>query len=230
MGRLLPPLPSRPPRSPATDAMKTIFPYIAASTAEVAPRMNICVGDGLAYIDERPSDRDDQGILWTRQVLAHGQGTPLYGKIHVTRQRHAVLALLCQVCGGEPDENDDGILWLLPGRWQGEPVSYPPICQPCCVKALRMCPPLRQSHTVLRVRDVEPYGVLARQFDSACREIRPDPVLMRYGDPRLPMSLGVQQVVTLRGVGTLTHPTACGHRAEAVAELAEAVVEVQSGP
>ncbi|MEV4165174.1 hypothetical protein [Nonomuraea dietziae] len=95
-----------------------IFPYIACSTAEpfILKRLSV-TDDILGYEDEQPADRDAEGVLWARQHHAYGQGRPRFGHIHTPRQRHAAAALLCQVCGRDPDENDDGILWLLPGLY-----------------------------------------------------------------------------------------------------------------
>lgn len=60
-------------------------------------------------------DLAGHSVLWVRQVSASPHGRPMFGKIHAARQRQAVLQLLCQVCGGQPDRSDNGILWLLPG-------------------------------------------------------------------------------------------------------------------
>lgn len=188
----------------------TVFPYIARTDAELyVVRQLTVTGGRLAYADERPHDRDEQGVLWERQVMAHQVGKPIFGKIHIARQRHASLCLLCQVCGLDPDENDDGILWLLPGPVdagaRSSPdrlVLYPPICQPCCDKALRMCPPLREGHEVLRVGSVEPAGVLGILHDADAQPVSGE-MPFRYGHPDLPMVLAVQQMLLLNDVTTV---------------------------
>ncbi|MGW7424152.1 hypothetical protein ACWGJB_29675 [Streptomyces sp. NPDC054813] len=160
----------------------------------------------VAYPDETTADRDSYGVLWIRQIRAPEQGMPLYGKIHSARQRHAVLNLLCQICGQEPDENPDGVLWLLPAL-PGQPAeddgngiitTYPPVCRPCARLALRQCPPLRRGHALLRVRDVQVHGVTGAAFTlSASRAVFREAVEHAYGDPALATVVAIQQLLRL---------------------------------
>lgn len=56
-----------------------VVPYIAQWTGESAGRMRITYrqrGDGIAYVDERPSDRDRHGVLWSRITSHQGRGQP----------------------------------------------------------------------------------------------------------------------------------------------------------
>lgn len=160
----------------------------------------------IAYPRETPTDRDAHGVLWARQTYAPDRGTPLYGKIHSARQRHAALNLLCQICGGDPDENRDGVLWLLPtlpglppdDDGAGIVTTYPPVCRPCARRALAQCPPLRRGHALLRVRDVQAHGVTGTAFtphrDGAVAQ---EAVEHAYGDPALARVVAVQQLLRL---------------------------------
>jgi hypothetical protein len=40
---------------------------------------------GLAYVDERPYDRDSNGILWRRMPSTPGKGKPQYAAVRVRR-------------------------------------------------------------------------------------------------------------------------------------------------
>ena len=121
-----------------------VVPYVTSwseeekQPAEIILRTSMGIGFGIAYADETPTDRDRDGILWTRRNLRHGHGRPQFGKIHSLRQRRAMRRLLCQVCAQPADRNDDGVLWLLPDYYQeaeGWPENYdlaePPICLAC---------------------------------------------------------------------------------------------------
>jgi len=194
-----------------------VHPYIARSDVECYQLDTLSVRQGrLVYTDERPGDRDAQGVLWARQVMKHGQGQPVFGKIQVARQRHACIALLCQVCGGEPDENDDGILWLLPfssgpqsplhARVDEVTTCYPPICRTCCAMALRMCPPLRAGHMILRVTDVGPPAeVQGCLHDGQGNPVGNDDQAFAFDDPRLPLVLATHQLIRLHDSLIVAH-------------------------
>ncbi|WP_152552109.1 hypothetical protein [Actinokineospora spheciospongiae] len=97
-------------------------------------------------------------MLWQRAPSAPGQGAPQFAAVHSARQRQVMGELLCQVCAGPADQNDDdGTLWLLqdrrtdwPGWPQGMDVTEPPICVHCLPIAIRACPALRESHAAIR--------------------------------------------------------------------------------
>lgn len=114
--------------------------------------------------------------------------------------------MLCQVCGEEPDEDEHGVLWLLPSsvaslRWAADAIRtpYPPICLRCKENSLRMCPPLRERHTVLRVTDVDVYGVRGILHKIRGHELRPCAFkeTVSYHDPRVSLILAIQQVLSL---------------------------------
>ncbi|MEE4598202.1 hypothetical protein V2J94_41275 [Streptomyces sp. DSM 41524] len=135
-------------------------PYIATWTGESAIEQHVVLGSlyGIAYADETPADRDERGVLWTRRTSAQGSGQPELGSVHAHRQRRAMEALLCQVCGGPADRDERGTLWLLEDNqsdWAGWPEDaltvHPPVCLPCAREATRRCPHLAGKHVAVRV-------------------------------------------------------------------------------
>ncbi len=122
----------------------------------------------LAYLNERPWDRDSNGILWRRMPSRPGKGKPQYGKVHFLRQRQAMDALLCQVCGrpAGKDATADGLLWLLGENpddltnWPAEMVTgHPPVCLSCAWLSVGACPHLRKQYAAVRVRRFSLIGV-----------------------------------------------------------------------
>lgn len=180
-------------------------PFIARMTGEPLPSMDEVIGrDGrVGYPDETPADRDARGVLWLRQVHAPTDGVPSYGCTHAARQRHAALYLLCQICGADPDENAEGVLWLLPGRLVTDDdraiiTTYPPVCGPCAQLALQQCPPLRRAHTLLRVSDVDVYGVFGAAFTfTATGIVCGEPAEHAYSDPAITRVVAAQQLLRL---------------------------------
>jgi hypothetical protein len=74
--------------------------------------------------------------------------------------------LLCQVCAGPADQNEEGTLWVLKdhrGDWPDWPnrmgVTEPPICLPCLRMSVRACPALKRGHVVIRARCSPAAGV-----------------------------------------------------------------------
>jgi hypothetical protein len=191
------------------DSGMMVAPYMARRADERhADWRDVTVSDGrVCYVDEVPADRDTHGVLWVRQP-GGGTGRVVFGQIHSQRQRHASLALLCQVCGDEPDENEDGVLWLLPttrdvlrARFGTGPVltPYPPVCASCCAAAIRQCPPLRAGHAVLRAADVSVYGVYGKvfQLDAGRLMVSDQCEFFSYDDPNIGMVVAAQQALSL---------------------------------
>ena len=151
---------------------------ITAWSAERSPHPQVIAlpGEGLAYPNELPYDRDPDGILWTRMTLQRGHGRPEFGRVHPGRQRRAMRKLLCQVCGGPADRTKDGVLWLLNDargdwpRWpEGLAATHPPVCRPCARASTRLCPHLRGGSVAVRVKDFRVrgvYGTLYRRTGS----------------------------------------------------------------
>ncbi|MFJ2111904.1 hypothetical protein ACIOEX_08320 [Streptomyces sp. NPDC087850] len=169
-------------------------PYIAKWSAEQPPDLRIVAkGQGIGYADERPYDRDTDGVLWTRVPSLPGKGRPEFGRVHALRQLRAMRELLCQVCGHPAHRSADGVLWLL-GEDSGDAdfwttdltTAHPPLCMPCALTSLRACPHLRERYTALRVRAFAPAGVQGALY----RPGHPSPVAVdaagvAFGDPRI---------------------------------------------
>ncbi|MEU0881170.1 hypothetical protein ABZ345_21390 [Lentzea sp. NPDC005914] len=145
-----------------------IAPYITAWSAEQdLPCVLVERADHrIGYANELLSDRDRHGVLWQQTALRHGVGRPEFARVHPLRQRRAMELLLCQVCGGPADQNDDGVLWLLRDhtddwpQWpEGMASVEPPVCLPCVPVAMRLCPALRRGAVVVRVRECPIAGV-----------------------------------------------------------------------
>jgi hypothetical protein len=172
---------------------------------------------GIAYPDERPRDRDDHGVLWTRVSSKPGQGRPQFGKVHARRQRRAMTKLLCQVCGQPADRNNDGILWLIgedprrPGTWPDPLYTvHPPVCAECAVRSVRTCPHLRRQCTALRVSAFDLTGVRGVLYAQGFPGIGAI-VGVAYDDPRIRWVRAGQLIVHLRDY-TITNPdTASGN-------------------
>ncbi|WP_328469563.1 hypothetical protein [Streptomyces sp. NBC_00448] len=207
------PVPTPKERSRAVDAppSQPTVPYIASWTAESRPAARIVnrpSGRGIAYADETLHDRDRHGVLWYRSVIRPGQGRPKFGTVHAARQRRTMRKLLCQVCAGPADRNDDGVLWLLGDDrddWPGWPeemgATHPPVCLPCAALSVRMCPFLRRGgHVAVRVRDPRPGGVLGALYEPGPAGPLPvGQVLLPWWDVRMPWVLASQMAMELRG-------------------------------
>lgn len=152
-----------------------VVPYITAWSEEKArvhpPVVIRPDGGGIGYATETLGDRDLRGVLWHRVAYRLGEGKPLFGNVHSTRQRTAMRHLLCQVCARPADENRKGVLWLLPDLRTQVPtwpdwidVTEPPICRPCVELSTRLCPRLRRSHTLFRARTHDVTGAWGSRY------------------------------------------------------------------
>ena len=91
-----------------------VVPYITQWTGERGPRPQVVMRRGrIAFADERPYDRDSDGVLWSRSPSQPGKGKPEFGKVHALRQRLAMERLLCQTPHGSKPSSCDG-------EWGGE--------------------------------------------------------------------------------------------------------------
>jgi hypothetical protein len=186
-----------------------VVPYIAAWSGEEDPSMRIVGRDlsGIGFVDETVSDRDERGVLWSRSTSQPGEGRPLFGQVHSSRQRRAMRRLLCQVCAKPADRNEQGVLWLLVDHrddWPGWPEnmgnSYPPMCLSCARLSIRACPTLRRGYVAVRTRRAPLSGVYGVRYIPA----RPFPVpadgaVVGYDDPAVLWVCAVQQVRSLQG-------------------------------
>ncbi|WP_232789040.1 hypothetical protein [Streptomyces odonnellii] len=193
----------------ATVARPDIVPYIASWSGEkkvpalVVPNPR---GPGIGYADEHSVDRDANGVLWKRVGAGRGKGRPEFGKVHSLRQHRAMRKLLCQVCGGAADRNEDGVLWLV-GDYPGDAgggaggftTTHPPVCAPCAIASVRACPHLRKRHVALRAGLVvtagvqgivhRPGGLFPEPYDAGG---------VLYDDTRIHWTVAAQLMVTLR--------------------------------
>lgn len=163
---------------------RVVAPYVTSWSEEEDPPFVLVErrAGGIGYEDEMLADRDRDGVLWFRTPVRPGQGRPVFGRVHPLRQRRAMRRLLCQVCAGPADCNEDGVLWLLkdhredwPSWPDGMGVTEPPICVPCVRTSLRLCPALRTGAAVVRAGSFGIAGVYGTRY---CRK---GPALVAVG-------------------------------------------------
>ncbi|MEV8393178.1 MULTISPECIES: hypothetical protein [unclassified Streptomyces] len=193
-----------------TPTRQALVPHIATWTEEQRPEATLIMsGWGIAYANELPHDRDEDGALWIRRQLRQGRGEPEYGNVHAERQRRVMSSLLCQVCAGPADRDERGVLWLLEdnrGDWAGWPndllTTHPPVCLPCAREAVRHCPHLLGGHVAVRVKQSDIFGVYGTRYQPGrLRPVAGSPVVVPYGDPAIRWVLAGQQV---RGLNSCT--------------------------
>jgi hypothetical protein len=169
---------------------RMVVPYITMWSGEddLQNQVQALPGHGIRYVDEVATDRDTHNILWYRTASRPGQGRPIFGQVNSLRQRRAMRRTLCQVCGGSPDVNDQGVLWLLQDHredWPGWPtrmaVTEPPICLPCAKTTIRLCPALRKSAVAVRVKQAKLAGVHGVRYAPDARPI--NDALVEFRDP-----------------------------------------------
>jgi hypothetical protein len=183
-------------------------PFIASWSAETTTQPEVTMRRGrLAYLNERPGDRDSNGILWRRVPSMPGKGKPQYGKVHFLRQRQAMDSLLCQVCGqpAKKDANANGLLWLLSedpedrSTWPADLVTgHPPVCLSCARLSIKACPHLRMQYAAVRVRRFSlsgVHGVLYRPSYPA--PVPHDVGGLDFGDHRMPWVQAAQLMMRL---------------------------------
>ncbi|MEU3355286.1 hypothetical protein [Streptomyces sp. NPDC037389] len=189
-------------------------PYITAWSGETRRTEAIVpnrMGTGITFLDgETVQDRDERGALWASRGLAPGRGEPLFGHVHSQRQRRCMRRRLCQVCGGPADHTNDGTLWLLdtagvegPFPLDVERTMQPPVCRRCALTAPSLCPALRRSHALVRVRKHTIVGVYGHQY-RYCRTARQvvsdGEEYVYYGAPALRWTLAGQLFIHMTGI------------------------------
>ncbi|WP_175437717.1 hypothetical protein [Streptomyces sp. WMMB 322] len=183
-----------------------MVPYITAWSSERPSAQPVVHrGTGIGFADEAPYDRDKDGVLWTRTGHSPGAGRPEFGQVHALRQRRAMRRLLCQVCGRQASRNREGVLWVIgeeatsSGSWPDDlTTSHPPLCEPCAVRSMQMCPHLRRRSVALRVRVHTPVGVHGALYQPG----GPRPTMwtvagVTYDDVRIRWTRAGQLVVRL---------------------------------
>jgi hypothetical protein len=187
-----------------------LVPYItrwSSERARVKPRVVVRPDRrGIGYSDERTYDRGPHGVLLDRSPSLPGKGRPMFGNVHPLRQQLAMQGLLCQVCGKPADRNENGVLWLIgedlrtQQSWAADlTTSHPPLCLPCAVQSVQVCPHLRTHYTALRVSTF----VLAGVFGALYRPERPYPVpvdtrVIAFDDPLIGWVRAGQLIMDLK--------------------------------
>lgn len=187
---------------------RVVAPYITAwSTEQNIPAVLVerPSGGGIAYPDETLVDRDRHGVLWYRTPSRHGQGRPVFGKVHPVRQRRAMQRLLCQVCAGPADQTEDGVLWLLkdhrkdwPSWPNGMGVTEPPVCVPCAGMAVRLCPALRKGAAAVRAGSFMVAGVHGTLYRGGPKPTAVGEATMPFEDPAIQWMRAMSLVRELR--------------------------------
>lgn len=183
-----------------------IAPYITKWSSEVDPPGTVIeVGGGIGYADEKPNDRDRHGVLWARAAQRPGEGRPLFARVHPFRQRRAMRMLLCGVCGGPADRDEDGVLWLLTDHrddWPDWPARMaavePPVCRPCVHLSVRLCPALRRGAVAVRARRYPITAVRGARYTGGQRPRAVEDATVFLDDPRIRWVKAVNLARTLQ--------------------------------
>jgi hypothetical protein len=179
-------------------------PYVTSWTAETCRPLELCAdrGRGIAYVEELPSDRDGEGVLWCRVPSRPGEGSPVFATVHSLRQRRAMAGLLCGVCAA-PAGSPEGAGWLVHDdrhAWPGWPehmvVTEPPVCARCAAEARQWCPALRHGVVAVRARSAV-FGVHGMAY--------------RFG--------GLHPVAVAETIVSYRNPAACWVRATALVRM-----------
>lgn len=193
-------------------------PHVALWSAE-RPTLDLLIGLGpavvvnpltgmpqLRFLDAPQVDarcRDANGVLWSPENDAQGQGEALLSQLNAKRQRRAVLDGRCQVC----DVAMDPVTFLLPRNMAGPATintAVAPLCKDCGPAALRYCPHLRTEGpwswaTVTSLTQGGYVGDLTTLLpDGSVGQEKM--VTLAMGDSRLPLLLAKQAVGKLAGI------------------------------
>ncbi|HEX5402173.1 MAG TPA: hypothetical protein VFX16_07720 [Pseudonocardiaceae bacterium] len=173
--------------------------------AQSAPKI-VRTDLGIRFADETLLDRDSTGVLWTRVSSRPGHGRPEFGQVHSLRQRRAMRRLLCQVCGGPADQNNDGVLWLLRDYrddWLNWPENmantYPPVCMPCALLSTRVCPALRRGYVAVRARQCPVSAVYGIRYEPRGPLLVPVEDTVPLSDRAIRWTVAAQLVRSLHG-------------------------------
>lgn len=174
----------------------------------------------LAYADETPEDRSDQGVLLARmsQCLDEASqptGDPVWKHVNYARQRECMTGMLCHYCKGEPSRTDQGILFLdvmvrdrrraaKPAFPEGFITFQPPLCLPHAQEARDRCTYAQKAggFTAMRVRDPRLYGAVGAPYQiGAGGSLQPAKARMEiaFNHPQRAMFLATSYSVIMRG-------------------------------
>jgi hypothetical protein len=143
-------------------------------------------------------------------------GRVLYDCMNTYRQRKCMEKMLCQVCAGPADRNEQGWLFIdwrredSPPTWPERSVtSMPPLCAEHARVSARQCPFLRRAdHAVLRVRKPQLYGVSGAVYTLTADgwHASENDYLSAYSKPRIPGMLASRLHRELRRVTVVDLP------------------------
>ncbi|MFF9351311.1 hypothetical protein [Streptomyces sp. NPDC014734] len=201
--------------------MPLLAPYVASRDSDLPGRTSELTvefgskGPRIAYRNTRSTDRDHHGNLWVRVRESPG-GRVLYDCMNPQRQRVCMERMLCQVCGGPADRNEQGWLFLdwrradSPPTWPERSItSMPPLCAEHARVSVRQCPFLRRNeHAVLRVRKPRLHGVSGTVYTLTARgwHASENDCLSAYDEPRIPGLLASRLHRELRRVTVVDRP------------------------
>ncbi|MET8379328.1 hypothetical protein [Streptomyces microflavus] len=197
-------------------------PFIAPWSTEQHPPATIVLrtgvgGTGIGYADELSHVDRRRGVLWARQAVARGSGTPFLAGVHPLRQRQAMSHMLCQVCGESTHgsalrrwgERHLFVARAPKGRplGEGEVTTTPPICLPCARESVGACPNLRKGWTAALAERALPWGVAGLGYDE--KTLKPLPLpetglhTVPIDHPRERWTLAMRDAVTLHGITSI---------------------------
>jgi hypothetical protein len=182
------------PPSPELSTERRSPLYIAPFEGEFACDVTVLFDENghVCFADERPEDRDIDGLLWERWEGAP-IGAPDWAAHHPRRQFEVMDGRpLCGVCKGDPDRDERGTLWLLHADENTQAlVSFPStittatpaVCIPCARRALRACHELQRGFIALRVREAPVIGVRGTLYSPTEAPLANQ--VVRFGDDAL---------------------------------------------
>ncbi|MEU1353917.1 hypothetical protein ABZ410_08425 [Streptomyces cinnamoneus] len=198
----------------ALNDLTSTVPYITSWSVEqpIKNRVIAAKSGGIAYVNETLHDRDHRGVLWAASGLGWGRGRPEYKQVHPQRQRRAMGALLCQVCGEPAGETRAGNLWLLDTEGiddqfpvEGERTTHPPVCPSCAGRAIKHCPTLRRQHVLVRVKRPTLLGVHGTLYSPGnFAPVAGDKAYVPYTAPEIRWVLAGQLYAHLYGITSVT--------------------------
>ncbi|MER5482541.1 hypothetical protein ABT024_04905 [Streptomyces sp. NPDC002812] len=171
--------------------------------------------DGIQYEGGLRADQLDPlyDVLW-EMWDGPTDGLPVFGEFDAEVQREAAGRRLCAYCLKRPEiEPGAGALWLLhadPGAWPWPATietTTPTICRKHAKLALERCATLRRGYLAVRVREVEPIGVIGTLYTDG-GPAGPDERVLFTDTSRLPFVLARYLLLQLRDAvpDSVLHP------------------------
>lgn len=187
---------------------RPLAPYVVPWTGETVSHPDIVITSaGVEYADPLQDElHRDLDTLW-EQCGGNATGRPAYAaEFHPARQKITMEGLLCAGCKAPAARDVRGMAWVLPllddvppRGWEGVHTVIPPMCKACAEGAPQWCPPLRDGHVELRVREAEQIGVRGTLYPRPGEHGVPDhDALVLYDSPDLPFVVARQVVRELR--------------------------------